>query len=91
MPLYSRKLRTPAHRGSWADGYFEYDNQDLRTMMQEIGEWYNLTVIFRSPHLLDERIHFRLSRRHSADTVLQVLDDMGIGKFVMSDGEIVVE
>lgn len=78
------------HRGSWAEGYFTYDNQDLRTVMQEIGAWYNLTVTFESAHLLDERIHFRFSRQQPVDVILQVLGDMGIAQFVRSEEGIVV-
>ena len=81
---------TSTHRDSWAQGYFTFDNQDLRTVMQEIGAWYNLTVIFQSPHLLDERIHFSFSRQCSVDTLLQVLNDMGIAQFVKGEEGIVV-
>ena len=81
---------TPRHRSSWAEGFFTYDNQDLRTVMQEIGAWYNLTVTFESPHLLDERIHFRFSRQQPVDVILQVLGDMGIAQFVRSEEGIVV-
>ena len=81
---------TPRHRSSWAEGVFTYDNQDLRTVMQEIGAWYNLTVTCESPHLLDERIHFRFSRQQPVDVILQVLGDMGIAQFVRSEEGIVV-
>lgn len=79
-----------AHRGSWANGYFEFDDQDLRTVMQEIGVWYNISVTFESPHLLDQRIHFRFSRQHTIDTILQVLNDIGIAQFTMDRDEIKV-
>ena len=51
---------------------------------------YNLTVTFESPHLLDERIHFRFSRQQPVDVILQVLGDMGIAQFVRSEEGIVV-
>lgn len=78
------------HRDSWAEGYFTYDDQDLRAVMQEIGAWYNLTVTFQSPHLLEERIHFRFSRQRPVGTILQVLNDMGIAQFALEDEGIVV-
>lgn len=82
---------TSVHRSSWAEGFFTYDNQDLRTVMQEIGAWYNLTVTFRSSQLLDERIHFRFGRQCTVDVILQVLNDMGIAEFVRSEEGIVVQ
>lgn len=81
---------TPSHRSSWVEGYFTYDNQDLRTVMQEIGAWYNLSVTFETVHLLDERIHFRFSRQQPVDVILQVLSDMGIAQFVRREEGIVV-
>lgn len=81
---------TPSHRSSWAEGYFTYDNQDLRTVMQEIGTWYNLSVTFETVHLLDERIHFRFPRQQPVDVILQVLGDMGIAQFVRGEEGIVV-
>ena len=81
---------TPSHRSSWAEGYFTYDNQDLRTVMQEIGTWYNLSVTFETARLLDERIHFRFPRQQPVDVVLQVLGDMGIAQFVRGEEGIVV-
>ena len=38
----------------------------------------------------DERIHFRFSRHRSVETILQMLNDMGIAQFVMEDEGIVV-
>ena len=40
--------------------------------------------------LLDERIHFRLSRQQPVDVILQVLSDMGIAQFVRGEEGIVV-
>jgi ferric-dicitrate binding protein FerR (iron transport regulator) len=81
---------TPSHRSSWAEGYFTYDNQDLRTVMREIGTWYNLSVTFETARLLDERIHFRFPRHQPVDVILQVLGDMGIAQFVRGEEGIVV-
>ena len=58
--------------------------------MQEIGTWYNLSVTFETARLLDERIHFRLSRQQPVDVILQVLSDIGIAQFVRREEGIVV-
>ena len=82
---------TPTHRDSWAEGYFTFDNQDLLTVMKEIGTWYNLTVIFQSPHLTGERIHFRFSRQRPVENVLQALNDMGIARFAKEEAGIIIK
>ena len=77
--------------GKWAEGEFAFDNRELMTVMQEIGSWYNISVVFHSRPLLEERIYFRMPRKASANEVLAVLNDMGIAKFEMVDDRIVVK
>ena len=76
--------------GKWAEGEFAFDNRDLKSVMQEIGSWYNISVVFRSRPLLEERIYFRMERVKEVKGVLQVLNDMGIAMFELSDKKIVV-
>ena len=79
-----------ADQGKWTEGEFAFDDKELRSVMQEIGSWYNISVVFHSRPLLDERIYFRMNRKASADEVLEVLNDMGIAKFELTDKKIVV-
>ena len=77
-------------QGKWTEGEFAFDNQELLKVMQEIGSWYNISVVFRSRPLLEERIYFRMSREDSVDKVLGVLNDLRVAKFSMKDERIVV-
>lgn len=79
-----------ADQGKWTEGEFAFDDKELKSVMQEIGSWYNISVVFHSRPLLDERIYFRMNRKASADEVLSVLNDMGIAKFELTDKKIVV-
>jgi ferric-dicitrate binding protein FerR (iron transport regulator) len=79
-----------ADQGKWTEGEFAFDDKELKSVMQEIGSWYNISVVFHSRPLLDERIYFRMNRKASADEVLEVLNDMGIAKFELTDKKIVV-
>ena len=78
-------------QGKWAEGEFAFDNQGLIEAMQEIGSWYNISVVFHSRPLLEERIYFRMNRERSIEEVLEVLNDLGVAKFSMKDNRIVVE
>ena len=75
----------------WAEGEFAFDNRELMAVMQEIGSWYNISVVFHSRPLLEERIYFRMERVKEVKGVLQVLNDMGIAKFEIVDDRIVVK
>ena len=76
--------------GKWTEGEFAFDDKGLKSVMQEIGSWYNISVVFHSRPLLDERIYFRMERKVSVNEVLGVLNDLGIAKFSMKEGVIVV-
>ena len=77
-------------QGKWADGEFAFDDKDLKSVMQEIGSWYNLNVVFHSIPLLEERIYFHIARTVTVEDVLEVLNDMGIAKFNLTGKKIVV-
>ena len=76
--------------GKWTEGKFAFDDKGLKSVMQEIGSWYNISVVFHSRPLLDERIYFRMNREASVNEVLGVLNDLGVAKFSMKEGVIVV-
>ena len=84
-------VKASEETGKWAEGEFAFDNRELMTVMQEIGSWYNISVVFHSHPLLEERIYFRMPRKASANEVLTVLNDMGIARFEMLDDRIVVK
>ncbi len=77
-------------QGKWTEGEFAFDNRELMTVMQEIGSWYNISVVFHSRPLLEERVYFRMNRTVSVNEILGVLNDLGVAKFSMKEGLIVV-
>ena len=76
--------------GKWAEGEFAFDNRELIAVMQEIGSWYNISVMFHSRPLLEERIYFRMNRTASVNDVLGVLNDLGVAKFSLEEEKIIV-
>ena len=82
--------KASATQGKWTEGEFVFDNRELIAVMQEIGSWYNISVVFHYRPLLEERIYFRMNRSASIDEVLGVLNDLGIAKFDSKEGVIVV-
>ena len=78
-------------QGKWTEGEFAFDNRDLMSVMQEIGSWYNISVVFHSRSLLEERVYFRMNREVSVDEVLEVLNDLEVAKFIMKDEKIIVK
>ena len=82
--------KASATQGKWTEGEFVFDNRELIAVMQEIGSWYNISVVFHSRPLLEERVYFHMNRSVSVNEVLGVLNDLGIAKFNLKEGVIVV-
>lgn len=83
------KVDTDKQKG-WTENEFSFDNIDLMQVMQEIGSWYNISVVFHSRRLLEERIYFHINRQPSVNAVLDALNDLNIGRFSVKDGKVVV-
>ena len=83
-------VQASAEQGKWAEGEFAFDNKELMEVMIEIASWYNISVACQHSRLLEERIYFRMSRERSIDEVLEVLNDLGVAKFIMKSGQIMI-
>ena len=82
---------TQTEKEGWTKDEFYYDNTEMITVLQNIGTWYNISVICHSADLLHKRVHFRFSRNVPIKTLLNVLNDLGIAHFQYKDKQIVVE
>ena len=83
-------VQASAEQGKWAEGEFAFDNKELMEVMIEIASWYNISVACQHSRLLEERIYFRMRRERSIDEVLEVLNDLGVAKFIMKSEQIMI-
>lgn len=74
----------------WTKGEFSFDDAELAEIMKSVGTWYNTSIIFHSPDLLKQRIHFRFPRTTSLEEVLQALNDLGIAKLEQKKGKVII-
>ena len=67
-----------------------FDDAELAEIMKSVGTWYNTSIIFHSPDLLKQRIHFRFPRTTSLEEVVQALNDLGIAKLEQKKGKVII-
>lgn len=60
----------------WKDGYFYFDNENLKEIMENIGRWYNVNIQFRNPEAMHHKMHFVASRNKPLEHTLQLLNRM---------------
>ena len=76
---------------AWKNGEFYFDNESLLDIAKEIGKWYNVSVIFRSPEKMHARLFFAAPRDGGIEELLEVLNSLNKAKFTYHDGQVVIE
>lgn len=76
---------------SWVNGEFVFDDAPLAEVLQAVGTWYNVSVVFRAADLLHLRIHFRYTRQASLSELIQVLNDLGIAHLEQDKERVLVK
>ncbi|MGM9701762.1 MAG: FecR family protein [Prevotella sp.] len=61
----------------WRDGYFYFDNISLENIMQDIGRWYNLNIVFENASARSYHLHFLADKRGGVERVVKLLNSMG--------------
>lgn len=76
---------------AWKDGNFYFDNTTLWDIAQELGRWYNVSVIFNNPRLTASRIFLTASRHSSLEEVLQMVNSLNKARFTLKNGQIIID
>jgi transmembrane sensor len=61
----------------WRDGYFYFDGASLESIMEELGRWYNMNVVFRNEQAKSLEMHFICGRKDGIDRAVKLLNMMG--------------
>ena len=74
----------------WKDGYFYFDKEPLKNVMQNIGRWYNMTVEFKRQKDMDIVVHFTGDRSMPLPHIITLLNRMKKVNVVLENDKIVV-
>lgn len=75
---------------AWKDGNFYFDNSTLWDIAQELGRWYNVSVVFNNPRRISTRIFLNASRHASVEEILDVLNSLNKAKFTLRNRQIII-
>lgn len=74
---------------AWKDGFFQFNDDDIQTIMRQVSRWYDVDVEF-SGRVPDYTYHGKISRSSNASTVLKILELGGIN-FTIEGRKIIVK
>lgn len=74
----------------WKDGYFYFDKEPLKNVMQNIGRWYNMTVEFKRKEDMEIVVHFAGDRSMALPHIITLLNRMKKVNVTLENNKIVV-
>jgi len=62
---------------AWKNGWFEFENTDLRMIMRQVSRWYDVDVAYEIKPC-NERYGGRISRNLNLSSILKMLESYGV-------------
>lgn len=75
----------------WKEGFFYFDNVSMVDIMQSLGRWYNVNVIFTNREAMKYKLHFLCDRNGGVEHAVMLLNRMGKGSIHFDGKTIVVD
>lgn len=76
---------------SWKDGILYFDHATLRTILQQLGRIYNVSIVCRDEHLLNKHFHYMCNLNDSLDEALKLLNECSDINVKLKNNVIVIE
>ena len=73
---------------AWKNGFFEFDNTDLATIMRQLSRWYNVDIIYQTTNNKG-LFGGGISKQLNLSEVLHLLETNGV-KFKIEDRKVIV-
>ena len=74
----------------WINGYFYFKNRPLIEILQELGRWYNVGVVFENPATINEKMLFSALRSANIREAIDNLNRLRKVQIVLEDNKIIV-
>lgn len=74
---------------AWKNDLFQFENADIRTIMNQIGRWYDMEIVYEK-QIADGHYRGKVSRNSNLSTALKILETSGIN-FKIEGRKIIVK
>jgi transmembrane sensor len=73
---------------SWKEGYFNFNDSDIQSVMRQFARWYNVEVVYEKKHFTDVFVG-KIPRSLNLDQALSVLETVGV-KFKIEGRKLII-
>lgn len=81
----------PKDYTSWREGVMYFDDASLRTILQQLGAWYDMNIVCNDPRLLDHHFHFIFSKDDSLEEAVNLLNSSSNLDIKVEGNKILIE
>ncbi len=74
----------------WKEGYFYFNNVPLVEIMQELGRWYNVDILFEDTAAMHTRFHFVADRNQDLGFALTNLNALKVVLAVQDEDRVII-
>lgn len=74
---------------AWKNGTFDFDNEDIQSVMRKISRWYNVEIVFEGT-VTRERFNGALSCHKNISQMLKMLESTGVVHFKIEGRRVIV-
>lgn len=83
-----REVETSLYTG-WKDGLFQFNNEDLGSILKKLSRWYDIKVFFQNPSIQNIKFTGEMKRFDDFSTILNLLE-LGSGVEFDIKGKILI-
>lgn len=76
---------------AWKEGYFDFNEERLESIMNKIARWYDLTVVYENPQLKEQAFTGNISKFSKVTEVLKKLALSDVLNFSVEGRKIIVK
>lgn len=58
---------------AWKNGYFQFNNTDVKTVMRQIGRWYNVDIVYEKGTHADQEVFGEIRRNVNLSEIIKML------------------
>jgi hypothetical protein len=59
---------------AWKDNYFIFKDENIKSVMDELAQWYDAEIIFQGNEWHDVNFNIRISRRENIEEILSIME-----------------
>ncbi len=78
-----------SHEIAWKNGFFEFYNTPIESVMRQLSRWYNFEVVYKGK--IDKLFHATIPRDASISQVLRVLEHTDAVHFEVNDNTVTIK